>query len=86
MLLFLSVAESFVSIYLIAYAIWRMFIEFFRTDSRGAVILGLAPSQWQSIVFVVLGIAILVFYKWKKIPFILPEKEGCGDVKGKAKK
>lgn len=74
------------AIYLIAYAVWRMFIEFFRTDSRGAVILGLAPSQWQSIVFVVMGIAILIFYKWKKIPFILPEKEGEGNIKEKAGK
>lgn len=61
-------------IYLIAYAIWRMFIEFFRADERGAVILGLAPSQWQSVVFVVVGVAILLFYKWKKIPYVLPEK------------
>ncbi len=64
------------SIYLIAYAVWRMFIEFFRTDDRGAVVLGLAPSQWQSIVFVVLGVGILLFYVWKKIPFKLAEEKG----------
>ncbi len=63
------------SIYLISYAVWRMFIEFFRTDDRGAIILGLAPSQWQSIVFVVLGLAIIVFYKYKKIPFFLPSSD-----------
>ena len=62
------------SIYLIAYAVWRMFIEFFRTDARGAIILGLAPSQWQSILFVLLGVGVLVFYKVKKIPFFFPKE------------
>ncbi len=73
------------SIYLIAYAIWRMIIEFFRTDARGAVILGLAPSQWQSIIFVLLGVGILAFYIWKKIPFRLPEKQNEEQVKVKEK-
>ena len=50
-----------------------MFIEFFRTDARGAMVLGLAPSQWQSVVFLIIGIALLVFYYFKKIPFFLPE-------------
>ena len=56
-----------------AYAFWRMFIEFFRTDSRGDMVLGLAPSQWQSVVFLIIGIALLVFYYFKKIPFFLPK-------------
>ena len=51
-----------VQIYLIAYGVWRIIIEIFRTDARGAMVLGLAPSQWQSIVFIVGGIALLVFY------------------------
>jgi prolipoprotein diacylglyceryltransferase len=59
--------------YLIAYAVWRMFIEFFRTDERGAIILGLAPSQWQSVVFLVLGVGLIAFYYFKKIPFFLPK-------------
>ena len=61
------------SIYLIAYAVWRTFIEFLRTDYRGGSGVGLSPSQWQSILFVALGIAILLFYHWKKIPFKLKD-------------
>lgn len=58
------------SIYLIAYGVWRIFIEFFRTDSRGLLIgESLSPSQWQSIIFIAIGIAILLFYHFKKIPF-----------------
>ena len=59
-------------VYLIAYGVWRIFIEFFRTDARGAIILGLAPSQWQSIIFIAGGIAMLLIYYFKKIPFVLP--------------
>ena len=73
--LYFKRSNILMAIYLIAYAVWRMFIEFFRTDARGAMILGLAPSQWQSIIFVLLGVGILVFYKLKKIPFVLPDEE-----------
>ncbi len=62
------------SIYLIAYAVWRIFIEFFRDDARGAFVLGLSPSQWQSLVFILLGVGILLFYRWKKIPYKLPKE------------
>lgn len=60
-------------IYLIAYGIWRLIIEFFRSDDRGAVVLGLAPSQWQSFVFIAGGIALIVFYLIKKIPLFYPK-------------
>lgn len=60
-------------IYLIAYGVWRMIIEFFRDDPRGAVVLGLEPSQWQSILFVGGGIAMFVFYIIKGIPLFFPK-------------
>ena len=63
------------SVYLIGYAIWRFFIEIFITDARGAVVLGLYPSQWQSVLFIVGGVVLLVIYFWKKIPYILPKKD-----------
>ena len=63
------------SVYLIGYAIWRFFIEIFRADARGAVILGLQPSQWQSVLFILGGIALLIFYYWKKLPLFLPNNE-----------
>ena len=62
-------------IYLIAYGVWRMIIEIFRTDARGAIILGLAPSQWQSVIFIAGGIALLLIYKYKKFPYFFPKEE-----------
>lgn len=56
-------------IYLISYGVWRMIIEIFRTDARGAVVLGLQPSQWMSIIFIAIGIGLILFYYFKKIPF-----------------
>ena len=67
--------DILMQIYLISYGVWRIIIEIFRADERGAIILGLAPSQWQSILFIVGGIALLVIYYVKKWQFILPPKE-----------
>ncbi len=68
-------ANIVMSLYLVAYAIWRIVIEFFRADARGELIPGtLSPSQWQSIVFVLIAIAILIVYLVKKIP-LFPKKE-----------
>ena len=57
------------SIYLYAYAVWRFLIEFARTDERG-FFLGLYPSQWQSILFVVAGVLLMAFMYIRKIPFV----------------
>ncbi len=54
-------------IYLVAYAIWRFIIEFWRADDRGGTGL-ISPSQWQSFVFIALAILVLAFYLWRKIP------------------
>ena len=54
-------------IYLISYGIWRFILEFIRTDERGGLP-GLTPSQWTSIIFVLAGVALIVFYIVKKIP------------------
>lgn len=48
--------------YFILYGIWRFFIEFFRSDDRGAVF-GLSTSQFIGIFVVLAGIAILIFFK-----------------------
>ncbi len=66
-------------IYLIAYGVWRFLIEFLRADYRGAMVFQLSPSQWQSFVFVGAGIAIILFYFFKKIPFVLPKEQVDGD-------
>ena len=62
-------------VYLIAYAIWRMFIEFLRTDYRGELAPGLAPSQWMSIIFFALGVGLFLIYYLLKIPFKLKDKD-----------
>ena len=63
-------------IYLIAYAVWRMFIEFFRADSRGELIgSAISPSQWQSIIFILIGVALFLIYYFNKTPFRLPLQE-----------
>ncbi len=71
--LFFKRSNITMQIYLIAYGVWRIIIEVFRTDERGAVILGLAPSQWQSIIFIVGGAVMLLVYYLMKKPFILPK-------------
>ena len=56
------------SVYLICYGIFRFIIEFFRTDNRGKFIGSLSPSQFWSIVMVVLGVGVyfIVNYLHKK--------------------
>ena len=61
------------AIYLIAYGIWRIFIEFYRADYRGELGGSLSPSQWQSILFIAGGIVLIVVYKLFKIPLIFPK-------------
>lgn len=72
--LYFNRCNILMQIYLIAYGVWRMIIEIFRTDARGAIVLGLAPSQWQSIVFIVAGVGLIVFYIWRKIPLFFTKE------------
>ena len=51
------------SLYLVSYGIWRFIIEYFRADYRGNFIPGLSPSQFWSIIMVILGIVIFFLYK-----------------------
>lgn len=57
------------AVYLIGYGVWRFIIEFFRNDERGALIPGLTPSQFWSILMVLSGIAFFFLYRYfdKKI-------------------
>jgi len=63
------------AVYLIVYGVWRFIIEFVRTDNRGGPFLGLQPSQWMSILFVLGGIAIIIIFAVKKIPFLVKPYE-----------
>ena len=56
-------------VYAIAYGIWRFILEIFRDDDRGALILGLQPSQFWSILMVLVGIGyfFLQYYVLRKL-------------------
>ena len=58
--------KNTLSVYLIAYGVWRFFIEFVRADSeRGSSgISFLYPSQLTAIVLVIVGVAWIFVYKY----------------------
>lgn len=57
-------------IYGISYAVYRFLIEFIRDDSRGALIPGLTPSQFQVIILALAAIALAVLvFGYNIIPF-----------------
>lgn len=50
------------SIYMIAYGVWRFFIEYLRDDYRGSTFVSaLTPSQLTALVMIAAGIALAVF-------------------------
>ena len=51
-------------IYLIAYGIFRFINEFFRGDDRGQFVKGVSPSQFWSIIMVLLGIGYILAIKF----------------------
>lgn len=57
--------------YLISYALFRFVIEYFRGDYRGFSGF-MSPSQWTSVVFLLIGIGYIAFMIYKKIPFFEP--------------
>ena len=63
-LLFRFKSKDTMSVYLVSYGVWRFIIEYFRTDYRGGKILGLYPSQFWSIIMVIVGIALFFIYRY----------------------
>ena len=53
-------------IYLICYGIWRFIIEFWRGDNRGSFIEPLSPSQFLSIIYIIIGLFIAGFQLYQK--------------------
>ena len=47
------------SVYLIGYGIFRFLIEYLRGDHRGTLVVGISPSQFWSILMVVIGIGLV---------------------------
>ena len=47
------------SVYLVCYGIFRFAIEFLRDDHRGELVSGITPSQFWSILMIVIGVALV---------------------------
>ena len=62
-MLFVFKLKDTMAVYLVSYGIWRFVIEYFRADYRGSFIPGLSPSQFWSIIMVLLGIAMFFIYR-----------------------
>ncbi len=60
-------------IYCISYGIFRFIIEYFRGDPRGELVFFITPSQFQSILFVVAGVALLLFRLKKPHLYDIPQ-------------
>lgn len=54
-------------IYLFSYGTFRFLIEFIRGDERGVFLLNLSPSQWFSIICILIGISLIFLLRKKKI-------------------
>ena len=56
------------SVYLVSYGLFRFLIEFIRDDHRGALVGGISPSQFWSLLMIAAGIGVYFFteYLWKK--------------------
>lgn len=52
------------SLYLVVYGLFRFLIEFLRDDSRGELIVGISPSQFLSLLFIVGGVAVYFYQRW----------------------
>lgn len=65
------------SVYLIAYGIFRFLIEYLRADSRGELLPGVSPSQFWSILMVVAGVGVyfMLNYFYKKRAKELAKKD-----------
>lgn len=52
--------------YLISYGLFRFILEFFRADDRGSLFGVLSPSQWLSLLIIVVGIISIVINIFQK--------------------
>ena len=74
-MLFVFHLKDTLAVYLVSYGVWRFIIEYFRADYRGSFIPGLSPSQFWSIIMVLLGIAAFFLYRYFDKKFENKEKE-----------
>ncbi len=66
------------SVYLIAYGVFRFLIEYLRGDDRGSFILGISPSQFWSLLMIILGVGLVFLMRYlesKKESTVEPAQE-----------
>ncbi|MDE6558163.1 MAG: prolipoprotein diacylglyceryl transferase [Clostridia bacterium] len=64
------------AIYAIYYGVWRFIIEFVRDDHRGSFLGAITPSQFWSIIIIILGMGYVFLYElWLKRFEKHPEKQ-----------
>lgn len=51
------------SVYFVGYGVFRFFNEYLRDDDRGALVGGLSPSQFWSLVMILIGVAVAVIWE-----------------------
>jgi len=54
-------------IYMIAYGVWRFFVEYLRSDDRGSTFVSfLSPSQLTAVLMIIGGVALILIMKYFK--------------------
>ena len=69
LLVYLGYKKKFLytfSVYTFGYGVFRFLIEFIRGDDRGAYFLSLSPSQWFSIISIILSVILYFLFKYIK--------------------
>ncbi len=73
------------TVYLIAYGIFRFLIEFLRADDRGEFVAGISPSQFWSILMVVGGVAVFFLLRYLEKKRLAEEQEKGENVETEVK-
>ena len=68
------------SIYLICYGIFRFCIEYLRDDHRGSFIPGLTPSQFWSIIMVLIGITLFFVLPYVEKKFFAKKEQSVEEL------
>lgn len=63
MIFYKRLHKHFLETYLFGYGTFRFILEFFRGDNRGATGLGVSPSQLISLLMIISGVLLILYYK-----------------------
>lgn len=69
------------SLYLVAYGAFRFAIEFLRDDHRGSLVSGISPSQFWSILMIVIGVALIFVMKMIRVDNVEDREDSADEEK-----